>query len=368
MDKAGWQALIESKHKTSGIVLSDSDRTILLDYLVSKFGPGTKPFPRTYVPPEITTFFSDPEAKRLLDRACTKCHPLDRVEKARYPEDGWRVLAVDMRERGGQTLRRRVGTLSGVAGPRLGHQPGQMIGPRQTALVLSGVAAAVMMTAAETSGPVLTFTAVTDNLTGAHDSIRIDVFRWSTDAERAQFLDAWNLKPPAIRGRALAVDVAPDPAAVDAAPSRRAAGRGGRGGRGGAAASESPRVTPEASLAAALEKNPPVGRLWSSEVAGYSIRSAIRIPEPDGGERILLITNRRLGAWNDSWKPAAGELSSSSDFSVVELHVNSKGEGESKISLPGKIAADTAAKTIGLENYGALPIVLKNVKSLKVHP
>ena len=100
LDKAGWQALLEAKHKTLGIVLSDSDRTVLLDYLLSKFGPDTKPFPRTYVPPEITTFFSDPEAKRLLDRACTKCHPLDRVEKARYPEDGWRVLAVDMRERG----------------------------------------------------------------------------------------------------------------------------------------------------------------------------------------------------------------------------------------------------------------------------
>ena len=240
-----------------------------------------------------------------------------------------------------------------------------MIGSRQTVLVL---AAAVMMTGAETSGPILTFTAVTDNLTGTHDSIRIDVFRWSTDAERTQLLDAWNLKPPARRGRALTVDVAPDPAAVDAAPGRGAAGRGGRGGRGGAAAPETPRLTPEAALAAALEKNSPVGRLWSSEVAGYSIRSAIQIPEQDGSERILLITNRRLGAWNDSWKPAAGEAASNSDFSIIELHINSKGEGEGKISLTGKIAADSAAKTIALESYVALPVVLKNVKSVKVHP
>jgi hypothetical protein len=100
LDKPGWQALLDAKHKPAGLTLSDHDRDLLLDYLVSKFGPNTKPFPRTYVPPEITTFFSDPEAKRLLDRACTKCHELDRVEKARYPEDGWRVLAVDMRERG----------------------------------------------------------------------------------------------------------------------------------------------------------------------------------------------------------------------------------------------------------------------------
>jgi len=69
---------------------------------VAKFGPDSKPFPRTYVPPEITTFFSDPEAKRLLDRACTKCHGVDRVETSRYPEEQWRVIAVDMRERGAQ--------------------------------------------------------------------------------------------------------------------------------------------------------------------------------------------------------------------------------------------------------------------------
>ncbi len=100
LDQAGWQALIETKHKAGGVVLSDEDRNTLLTWLVSKFGPDTKPFPRTYMPPEITTFFSDPEARRLLARACTSCHQLDRVEKARYSEERWRVLAVDMRERG----------------------------------------------------------------------------------------------------------------------------------------------------------------------------------------------------------------------------------------------------------------------------
>src|SRR6185295_17060088 len=38
LDRAGWQSLIENKHKTDGIVLSDQDRNVLLDYLVSKFG------------------------------------------------------------------------------------------------------------------------------------------------------------------------------------------------------------------------------------------------------------------------------------------------------------------------------------------
>jgi hypothetical protein len=101
LDATGWQSLLEAKHKVSGgYSLNDVDRKILVDWLAAKFGPGTKPFPRTYVPPEITTFFSDPEAHRLLDRACTKCHGLDRVENSRHPEEHWRVVAVDMRERG----------------------------------------------------------------------------------------------------------------------------------------------------------------------------------------------------------------------------------------------------------------------------
>src|ERR1700676_3249969 len=99
-DKAAWQKLIASKHKPGEAVLSEADQTLVLDWLVSKFGPNTKPFPRTYIPPEITTFFSDPEARRLLGRACTSCHELDRVDKERNPEERWRVIAVEMRERG----------------------------------------------------------------------------------------------------------------------------------------------------------------------------------------------------------------------------------------------------------------------------
>jgi cytochrome c553 len=99
LDAKGWRDLIQTKHK-SGVSIADADLSTLVDWMVTKFGPETKPFPRTYVAPEITTYFSDPEAKRLLDRACAKCHEVDRINKERRTADGWRVLAVDMRERG----------------------------------------------------------------------------------------------------------------------------------------------------------------------------------------------------------------------------------------------------------------------------
>ncbi|HEY3823435.1 MAG TPA: cytochrome c [Bryobacteraceae bacterium] len=102
LDKAGWQKLIVSKHKGVDSSLPAADMNLLTDWLAEKFGPDSKPFPRTYIPPEITTFFSDPEAFRLMNRSCTKCHGIDRVQGARKAEESWRVTLVDMRERGAQ--------------------------------------------------------------------------------------------------------------------------------------------------------------------------------------------------------------------------------------------------------------------------
>lgn len=100
LDRAGWSAYIDAQHKAQKVSLTPPDRELLLDWLVSKFGPTTRPFPRTYVAQEVTTFFSDEEADTLLKRACTTCHGLERVNEARFSPDRWRVVTVDMRERG----------------------------------------------------------------------------------------------------------------------------------------------------------------------------------------------------------------------------------------------------------------------------
>jgi mono/diheme cytochrome c family protein len=82
------------------VPLPAQDRAILLDWLEVRFGPTTKPFPRTNVAPEVTTFFSDAEGEALLKRSCTTCHGIDRVNAARFAPERWRVVTVDMRERG----------------------------------------------------------------------------------------------------------------------------------------------------------------------------------------------------------------------------------------------------------------------------
>jgi len=102
LDKAGWQKLIAEKHKGGEAKLPEADLNLITEWMATKFGPDSKPFPRTYVPPEIKTFFSDPEAYRLMNRACTKCHGIDRAQNSRKAEEAWRVTLVDMRERGAQ--------------------------------------------------------------------------------------------------------------------------------------------------------------------------------------------------------------------------------------------------------------------------
>jgi hypothetical protein len=221
----------------------------------------------------------------------------------------------------------------------------------RTAL-LTGLLCVGTLFAAEAPG--LRLTATTENVTGAPDKIRIDILRWSTDAERQQLMSAWNM-----------TNVKAPTAAPGRGPGRAAAGRGGRG-RGPAEAEDMPRPTPEGTLTAALQQAATIGYLWSSEVAGYAIRYAKKTTAADGSDRIILITDRRLGLTSDLWNLKAQDAPSPYAFSVIELRVNPAGIGEGKVSLTGKVAPDTNAGVLAPSNYEALPVVLKDVKRSKI--
>ncbi len=47
---------------------------------------------------------------------------------------------------------------------------------------------------------------------------------------------------------------------------------------------------------------------------------------------------------------------------MIELRVSATGLGEGKASLVSPITVDNASKSIELENYAGLPVVLKGVK------
>lgn len=160
------------------------------------------------------------------------------------------------------------------------------------------------------------FTATTVNLTpGAGENIAIHVLRWSTDADRERLATTFTEKG-------------------------------------------------DVGLRAALEAAPTNGIIWTSESLGYSLRYTHRIALPDGGERIIVATDRRLGAWTRGsvWKATGVQGAPDYPFTVLELRLNRRALGEGKMSVATKVTVDQEGKTIALENYGAAPVLLKGVK------
>ncbi len=205
---------------------------------------------------------------------------------------------------------------------------------------------------AQVAGPDTMFTATSVNVNDAGRGVRINILHWSNDDDRNALVAAMN--PPAQRGNA-------EPAGER---GRGGSGRGAAGtrGRGRGDAPVAP-PNPMAALIAALERAPTIGYVWLNDSnIGYAIRYAYRAPMPDGGERIILASNRRLGDTGTSWRPVAAATATDYDFTIIELRLDSKGSGEGKASINAKVVVDADAKTVALENYAAAPMVLKNVR------
>jgi hypothetical protein len=111
-------------------------------------------------------------------------------------------------------------------------------------------------------------------------------------------------------------------------------------------------------LLEALQKNPKVGYIRTPNSVGYDLHFARRTPLPDGGERVVLATDRYIAYWEAVNRPRSIEY----PFTVIELHINADGEGEGKMSLATKVIPDKESKTIVLEDYGTQPVVLQSVK------
>jgi hypothetical protein len=196
---------------------------------------------------------------------------------------------------------------------------------------------ALLLLAATPSDEV-TMTATSVNVAEPGTPVKIRILRWSTDQERAPIVNALNPPAAPVAGR--------NPIAGPASPEQ---GRGrGRGrGRGGPAAP----LSPIAAFTAALGRAPTIGYIWTSDIAGYSIKYAWHSPLPDGTDRIVIASDRRLGAYTDAWKAASPAQETDYTFTLMELRVGPKGLLEGKTSLASRIGVDADAKTVALENY-----------------
>jgi len=176
--------------------------------------------------------------------------------------------------------------------------------------VLLLASAAPLAVKADQSKPIETFTCFAVSVgTGRADVIEITINRWSTDAERDMLLTTLQ-------------------------------------------------EFGQEKLLAALEKiRPPVGYMRTPTSIGYDLYYARNHPQPDGGRKVVLATNRPV-----SFREVTNDTRSMQyQFTLIELHLDKNGKGEGKLVPAAKVSWDTKAKKIEIENYNALPVDLVNV-------
>jgi len=182
------------------------------------------------------------------------------------------------------------------------------------AATCSAVAILSLALQAQTMGSPERYTANAINMNrGAAGMIEIVVNRWSTDAQRDQLMSVMMSKGPE-------------------------------------------------KLLDALQDMPRMGYIKTPDSIGWDLHFTRKIPGKDGGERVVLLTDRRIGFWEAANRPRSIDY----PFTVIELRVNRDGEGEGKMSLATKIIADKENNIVTLENYDIQPVLLTNVKREKI--
>ncbi len=178
---------------------------------------------------------------------------------------------------------------------------------------LAAIAACSLVAFAQTSGSPERFTATAMNMnSGGAGTLEIVVNRWSSDRERNQLVDTL----------------------MNNGENR---------------------------LLDELQKAPKVGYIRTPNSIGWDLHYASHRPLPDGGEQVVIATDRPIGFREAANQPRSIEY----PFTVIEMHINADGEGNGTMSVATKVMADKETKTIQLENFSTSPVMLTSIKREK---
>src|SRR5688500_13896851 len=101
----------------------------------------------------------------------------------------------------------------------------------------------------------------------------------------------------------------------------------------------------------ALQGMPRIGFIRTPGSIGWDIRFARHIPDADGGERVLLVTDRRM-----SFREVANRHRTVDyPFTVIELRMQKSGEGEGKVSVAAGSITDKKNNRVTHENDDSQP-------------
>ncbi len=114
-------------------------------------------------------------------------------------------------------------------------------------------------------------------------------------------------------------------------------------------------------LLEALRDRPSAGTLQVDNGLGWDLRFAARVPGEDGGDRVILATDRPISFWETTRQPRSIDY----PFTVIELHMKG-GEGEGTLSLATRVIPNEAQNIVVLENFGQQRIRLTEVKASRL--
>jgi hypothetical protein len=117
-------------------------------------------------------------------------------------------------------------------------------------------------------------------------------------------------------------------------------------------------------LVRALEHLPPVGSVRANGGLGLDVQFVQRSSEPDGGQRIFVMAERRVGF------AELANMTPSADYPliVLELHINPDGEGTGTMWPVARINYwDPKTQFVVVDNYTWQPIQLTAVKLQRDH-
>ena len=110
----------------------------------------------------------------------------------------------------------------------------------------------------------------------------------------------------------------------------------------------------------ALQKiKPRCGFIKTNRSLGWDLYAAVERPLPDGGRKIVIVSNRPMSFW----ELRASGRSTDYDFTLAEIRLTKEGgtKGEGKLAQAVKVNYNPETKTVELENYGIEPLRLTEV-------
>jgi hypothetical protein len=111
-----------------------------------------------------------------------------------------------------------------------------------------------------------------------------------------------------------------------------------------------------------LQKMPRMGYIRTPGSIGWDIHFAAHVPAKDGGERIVLVTDRHMGFREVANRNRTVDY----PFTIIELNVPKSGDGDGKITVATRIIPDSGGRIVTLENYDIQPVLLTKVTRERV--